>query len=121
MIAQKYRFHGHGSLRYLYRNGEIVRTRTLTIRYIKNPHRKQPRFVVIVAKKVLKKAVRRNRMRRRMYELLRELHPQLPANYDIAITVFSPELLLVSPKELREQLTQAFTRAGLLDDSPKHQ
>jgi ribonuclease P protein component len=114
MIAQKYRFHGHGSLRYLYRHGENVRTRTLTIRYIKNARRERPRLTVIVAKKVLKKAVKRNRIRRRLYEMLRELLPQLPANTDIAITVFSAELLLMSHDELKEQLIQALERAELL-------
>jgi RNase P protein component len=53
-------------------------------------------------------------MRRRMYEILRELLPQLPPNIDIAVTVFSAELLLMSHEELKEQLIQALHRANLL-------
>jgi len=114
MIAQKYRFHGYGSLRYLYKNGDTIRTRMLTLRSIQNARRQQPRITVIVAKKVLKKAVKRNRIRRRLYELLRELLPQLPPQTDIAVTVFSPELLVLPHQELKEQLVQALERAELL-------
>ena len=117
MIAQKYRFHGHGSLRYLYNHGQNVRTRTLTLRYIKNARRSEPRITVIVAKKVLKKAVMRNRIRRRLYELIRELLPQLPQDHDIAITVFSAELLLMTHEELKDQLLQILERAELLKSS----
>lgn len=114
MIAQKYRFHGHGSLRYLYKHGESVRSRTLTVRYIHNPKRETPRFTVIVAKKVLKKAVKRNRMRRRMYEEIRVMIPEIKPHRDIAVTVFSPELLLVSQAELREQLRSLLEKADLI-------
>lgn len=114
MIAQKYRFHGHGSLRYLYRRAEVIRTRTLTVRYIHNPRRKLPRFTVIVAKKVLKKAVDRNRMRRRVYEVIRELQPSVLGSFDIAVTVFSAELLDVSYDELKRQIVQVFERAGVV-------
>lgn len=116
MIAQAFRFHGHGSLRYLYRNGEAVRTRTLTVRYIRNPRRKKPRFAVIVAKKVLKQAVKRNFMRRRIYEVIRELQPRIKGGHDIAITVFSPDLYSVSFAELREQIIDTLTRAELLTE-----
>jgi ribonuclease P protein component len=118
MIAQKYRFHGHGSLRYLYRHGDAVRTRTLTLRFIKNPRRKNARFAVIVAKKVLKKAVKRNIMRRRIYEVIRELHPRIKASQDIALTVFSAELLEASHEELRQQIIEVLTRADVLE-SPR--
>jgi len=114
MIAQKYRFHGHGSLRYLYKNGDTIRTRLLTLRFIKNPRREQPRLTVIVAKKVLKRAVKRNLIRRRLYELLRELLPQLPPNADIALTVFSAELLTMPHEELKSQLVEVLERAELL-------
>lgn len=114
MIAQKYRFHGHGSLRYLYRHADVIRTRTLTVRYIQNPRRKLPRFTVVVAKKVLKKAVDRNRIRRRVYEVIRELHPEIKGSFDIAVTVFSAELLDVSHDELKRQVIQTFERAEVV-------
>ena len=71
MLAQKFRFHGHGSLRYLYKNGDAVRSHLITLKYIANPRRKTSRFTVVVGKKVIKSAVKRNRIRRRVYEVVR--------------------------------------------------
>lgn len=103
MLAYKYRFHGHGSLRYVYKNGTAVRSHTATIKYTVNPHRKHPRFAVVVSKKVYKGAVGRNRIRRRIYELLRERIGEAKT-YDVVIIVSSAEVLTMSPSELRETL-----------------
>jgi len=59
--------------------------------------------VVIVSKKVAKSAVKRNRMRRRVYEVLRE-HFDFELSYDLAVTIFSEEVLDVSYDELKRQL-----------------
>ena len=120
MLAQKFRFHGHGSLRYVYRNGKTERTRTITLRYSLNPRRKQPRVAVIVAKKVLKRAVKRNRVRRRIYEIIREELPHIDRSYDIALTVFSAELLDTPHDELRYQVRGVLQQAKIIpEDSPE--
>ncbi|HEX6258764.1 MAG TPA: ribonuclease P protein component [Candidatus Saccharimonadales bacterium] len=120
MLAQKYRFHGHGSLRYVYRNGKTARTRTLTLRYSENPHRKRPRIAVIVAKKVLKSAVKRNRVRRRVYEIIRYELPSFTKNFDVALTIFSAELLTMPADELRHQVRTILQQAEIIPgDSPE--
>ena len=48
MLAYKNRFHGHGSLRYVYSNGSSVRTQKITVKFAKNPRRKDSRFAVVV-------------------------------------------------------------------------
>ena len=48
MIASKYRFHGHGSLKFLYKNGRVIRSRYFTVKYITNRYRSNPRFAVVV-------------------------------------------------------------------------
>ena len=93
MIPFTYRFHGHGSLKYVYKNGQAVRSRLFIIKYIANQHRKKPRIAVIVSKKVLKSAVGRNRIRRRVYECIRLKLPELNGTYDIAIIILSSEIL----------------------------
>jgi ribonuclease P protein component len=100
MIAFKYRFHGHGSLKYVYRNGQALRTHLVTLKYSRNPHRKQPRFAVVVSKKVLKSAVGRNRIRRRTYEILRSFTGADFPSYDMVFIVSSSEILSQSPSEL---------------------
>ena len=71
MLAFKNRFHGHGSLRYVYRNGKVIRHHQMTLKWTTNPRRKTPRVAVVVGKKIYKGAVGRNRIRRRVYEAMR--------------------------------------------------
>jgi ribonuclease P protein component len=73
------------------------------MKYVANKRRERPRVAVIVSKKVAKSAVKRNRMRRRVYEILR-LHYNFEKPYDVAVTIFSDEVLTVSHDELKEQL-----------------
>ncbi|MCL1929907.1 ribonuclease P protein component [Candidatus Saccharibacteria bacterium] len=103
MISKKFRFHGYGSLKYLFQNGEGARSKFFGLRYVENLHRGHPRLTVIVSKKIAKSAVKRNRMRRKVYEILRQ-HFNFEIPYDIAVTVFSDEVLIASRQELEEQL-----------------
>lgn len=113
MLAFKYRFHGHGSLRYVYKNGHAIRTHLLTLKYTKNPHRKHSRFSIVVSKKVHKSAVGRNRIRRRLYEIIREQLPLMTSPSDVVLIVLSDEVRHMAPQELQETITQLFTQAGL--------
>ena len=54
-----------------------VRARLMTVKYVNNPHRKHSRFSVVVSKKVHKGAVGRNRIRRRVYEIIRQELPKV--------------------------------------------
>lgn len=113
MIPFRNRFHGHNSLRYVYKNGRIVRSRYATLKSSPNPNRSQPRMAVVVSKKVLKSAVRRNRIRRRIYDYIRNQTPRLNQNYDIVIIVSSSELLSMPSEELVAQLEQLFVQSEL--------
>lgn len=113
MIPSPFRFQGHNSLRYVYANGKAVRSQTVTIKWVKNTRRKQSRISVVVSKKVLKSAVGRNRIRRRVYEYIRLHLPQLNNIYDIVIIVTSPELRHIEASELTSQLDQLFDKADL--------
>ena len=113
MLSVSHRFHGHGSLRYVYKNGTAIRSRLITIKYIANPHRKHSRFAVVVSKKVHKSAVGRNRIRRRVYEIIRQELPKFKAPHDVAIMVFSSELISLPSNELHEMIQQLFTTGDL--------
>ncbi|MDR1300490.1 MAG: ribonuclease P protein component [Candidatus Nomurabacteria bacterium] len=103
MISKKYRFHGHGSLKYMFANGEQVRTKYFGLRFVRNSRRQAPRIAVIVSKKVFKSAVKRNRIRRRIFETIR-LNFDFSKNIDFSITVFSPEVLMAPSAELTKQI-----------------
>ena len=111
MLVYKNRFHVHGSLRYVYANGESVRTQKIVIKYTKNPHRKESRFAVVVSKKVLKEAVGRNRIRRRVYEIIRHELPRIDGIYDVAVMIFSKEVKDMPQDELRKLITDIFKDA----------
>lgn len=113
MLSHKYRFHGHGSLRYLYRNGKSARSRLFLLRYTPNTQRVHSRAAVIVSKKVMKSAVGRNRMRRRLFEILRHEWPELKGGMDIALSVYSAECMTMPADELRRQVIEVLRSANL--------
>ncbi len=104
MLAKRLRFHGHGSLRFLYKNADAYRSRAFTVKAIKNPRRNNPRISVVVSKKVHKSAVGRNRMRRRIYEIIRHELPQFNGSQDIAIIVTNAEVIMMPQQELHDGL-----------------
>lgn len=105
MIAQKYRFHGHGSVRYVLKNGKGERHHSMSIKFVDNPRRQYSRVGIIVSKKVLHDAVQRNRVRRRLYELVRtKLLPKLNSNnkpsIDVVVTVYDGGIINEAPGRL---------------------
>lgn len=115
MLAFQYRFHGHGSLRYVYSKGRADRSRLFTVKTTRNPRRTYSRFAVVISKKVHKSAVGRNRMRRRIYEVIRNEIPRMASVHDVAIIVTSSEVITLPADDLHKQLTSLFAQAGLYD------
>ena len=113
MLQQRYRFHGYGGLRYLYRHASAERSRLLTVKYVANRRRRMPRIAVVVSKKVHKSAVGRNRIRRRIYEILRQHVPYVTGVYDVALIITSSEVLTTPHDELALVVTNLLVRAGI--------
>jgi len=113
MIPSPFRFHGHNSLRYVYTNGKAVRSQPLTIKWVKNTHRSKPRISVVVSKKVIKSAVGRNRIRRRIYEYMRTHLDKLNDVYDIVVITTSPELKDMPHDELSALIGGLLDKAGV--------
>ena len=113
MLQQRYRFHGYGGLRYLYRHASAERSRLLIVKYVANRRRRMPRIAVVVSKKVHKSAVGRNRIRRRIYEILRQQVPYFTGVYDVALIITSSEVLTTPHDELALVVTNLLMRAGI--------
>ena len=113
MLQQRYRFHGYGGLRYLYRHASAERSRLLTVKYVANRRRRMPRIAVVVSKKVHKSAVGRNRIRRRVYEILRQHVPYFTGVYDVALIITSSEVLATPHDELVLVVKNLLVRAGI--------
>lgn len=78
------------------------------LRYTPNKFRVHSRFAVIVSKKVLKAAAKRNRVRRRVYEIIRHHSDEFVQGYDYSITVFSPEVMTMPASDLEREVLELF-------------
>ena len=70
MLNRRYRFHSRGGVRYVYQKGKTIRKPKASLVFAENS-RGFTRVAVVVSKKVMKSAVGRNRIRRRIYEVIR--------------------------------------------------
>ena len=70
MLSKKYRFHSRGGVKFTYHAGKTIRRPQMSLIFAENK-KGFTRFAVVVSKKVLKSAVGRNRIRRRVYEAIR--------------------------------------------------
>ena len=112
MITKINRFHGYGSLNYVYRKGQVVRGPYCMIKFVVNPKRKDYRAAVVVSKKVHKSAVVRNRIRRRIYEIIRSANIQ--KNVDIVLVVFDEYLACAPAQELQQDIKSQLAKANLI-------
>lgn len=110
MLSQNYRFHSRGGVRYVYQKGKTIRTPLLSLVYAPNTHHKQ-RFGVVVSKKVLKSAVGRNRIRRRIYEAIRLELPEFTAYQDCLFVVFNKSIAKMPFLELRRAIHELLERS----------
>ena len=114
MISKEHRFHGQRSLSLAYRHGQTVRNQQMSVKYLLNRRRETYRAAVIVSKKVSKSAVERNRIRRRVYEVIHAHEPSVLGAYDIILTVFSAQLAEAPSGDLTKQIVGLLTKAGVM-------
>ena len=76
----------------------------------------ESRAAVVISRKTAKSAVQRNRMRRRIFEILRQNWGHLPAHADIVVIVHDASLRELSHDDLRKRLAvtteAAFVKVG---------
>lgn len=85
----------------------------MTVKYSANEHRKNSRYSVVISKKVLKSAVGRNKVRRRIYEVIRKEDERINGVYDVVILVFSSEVISLPSDELTKLIRELFESASL--------
>lgn len=114
MISRAHRFHGYGSLKFVYQNGKTIRGPIIALKYSANPRRSTYRMAVVVSKKVNKSAVVRNRIRRRIYEAVRRYEANITDPFDIVCTVFHEQILELSPDQLDTMVHAQLVQAGII-------
>lgn len=118
MIAKQHRFHGRNAINYAYRKGRTVRSSYCTLRYVYNGRRRTYRAAVVVSRKLSKSAVVRNRIRRRLYEQLRQgMEPSKP--YDMILTPHSEQIADMPEKQLNEIISEILQILNVNRDEPR--
>lgn len=112
MISREHRFHGHNSLRFVYQRGSSVRGTLCSLKFVENRRRTTYRTAVVVSKKMHKSAVVRNRIRRRLYEIVRQTVDEKSA-YDLVFTVFSPDLADMPAPNVQGEVEDLLSRARI--------
>lgn len=112
MLSKKYRFHSRGGVKYTYRHGKTLRSAKISLVYNKNIKNKQ-RFAVVVSKKVLKSAVGRNRIRRRIYEAIRLSLPNFNFPTDCIFVVYSQDFTKISFTEVQDLVSGLLSQVVL--------
>lgn len=106
MLSSKFRFHSRGGVRYTYAHGKTIRHAGISLVHCKNTRGFQ-RFAVVVSKKVDKRAVVRNHIRRRIYEAIRLYKAKNNLNIpkDFIFVVFSKDFATCPFSEVEQQIS----------------
>ncbi len=107
MLNARYRFHSRGGVLAARAHGQKVFGREIAAVAVENP-RGRTRIAVIISKKVLKSAVGRNRIRRRVYEAVRRVMP-LERPFDILFLVQSAAVKDLPFEELQAKIQRILT------------
>ena len=113
MLSKRYRFHSRGGVRYTYQNGKTIRGSRISLVFAENARNKQ-RFAVVVSKKVMKSAVARNRIRRRVYEAIRLQRKKKKKPVDCIFIVYNREVMTMEFNELQKLVTDLLKEAKVL-------
>jgi ribonuclease P protein component len=83
----------------------------MSLKYTDRGNKKGYRAAVVVSRKVHKSAVTRNRIRRRIYEIIRRANSELIERKDLVLTVFSERVADMDNDELRGQVEKLLAAA----------
>lgn len=97
-------------MNFVHQKGQMIRTPMMAVTFIRN-ERGFRRFAVVVSKKVMKSAVGRNRIRRRVYEAIHLEFPSDKPPTDYIFTVYNPGVMKIPFRELRRTVQELITRA----------
>lgn len=96
----------------MYQKGKTVRKSKASLVFVPN-ERGFTRVAVVVSKKVEKTAVGRNRIRRRVYEVIRKNFEYLPKKTDYIFVIYAKEVMVMPHAELEKTLGELVEEAKL--------
>jgi len=113
MLYAQHRLTKRSDIERVYKKGRSFFVKNLGIRIAKNDL-KISRFTVVTSLKLSKKAVVRNKLKRRLREIIRkEILPSIKSGFD-GVVLTKVGLLELSFDDIREQTTKLFKKAKLI-------
>ncbi len=106
MIGRRHRFHGYGSVRAVYPRSQTLHGPSISLRFAsRGASHKTYRVAVVVSRKVSTSAVVRNRIRRRIYEIVRRHEELVPAATDLVFSAFNQQVAEMDAAQLDKTVT----------------
>ncbi|MEI6288731.1 MAG: ribonuclease P protein component, partial [bacterium] len=88
MLSQKYRLAKKNDFKQVFQKGKRDKSRFFAINFLAN-NSENSRFAVVTSLRVSKSAVKRNRVKRQIREILGLILPKFKQNNDIIINLYS--------------------------------
>lgn len=111
MLAKVNRIRKRQDFSRIFRSGTSFRSQHLRLHVVRTP--KNKRWSITISTKISKKAVVRNRLRRRLNGFIREYWPQLQENIDVVIVV-TRDFSQLETTALRQEFLKLCSQANIL-------
>ena len=112
MLSRKYKLKKDSDFKKVFKQGKYYQEDFIRIRVIKNDLEVN-RFGFIIGLKISKKATQRNKIKRKLEEIIRLNLKQIKLGFDIVVLV-SPEIIEKNYQEIEKTLINLFKKAKLL-------
>ena len=116
MLPKKYRLTGY-QVSQAFKKGRFFNALLFTLKFLPlkdiSPDLKNSLFSITVPLKIEKKAVRRNRIRRQVYEIIRHLLPELKSGWAVAILA-KKEILNKTYQQMEKEIKEVFQKIQIL-------
>lgn len=112
MLSKKNRLTKNRHFQFIYKKGSKVYSKYLYIVYAST--KLKPIKVGVVVSNKVGKAVKRNKVKRRLRAVVAQLLPNIKSDYNY-IVVAKPEIIELDYKAIKKEVTNAFKKGGLLN------
>ncbi|MFC1701102.1 ribonuclease P protein component [Patescibacteria group bacterium] len=112
MLPRKYKLKKKTDFKKVFDKGKYYQGRFISLKILKNDL-EISRFGFIVGLKISKKAVDRNRIKRRLENTVQIIQKRIKFGFDVVVMV-RPEIIEKKYTEIKENLLDLFKKSGLL-------
>jgi len=113
MLSREYKLKKDNDFKKVFEKGKSYRDDFIKIRFLKNGL-EITRFGIVVSSKISKKAVARNRIKRRLEEIIHSRLDQVKSGFDIVI-LFEPKVVDKNYKQIEEAFVNLVEKAKLIN------